>query len=67
MEQYEKAYRNAFYTAAKEADPTWEIGKPIPSGALDGITRESVESQLAKSGNTLVKKASSGSTLDIKI
>ena len=31
------------------------IGKPIPSGALDGITRESVESQLAKSGNTLVK------------
>ena len=30
--------------AAKAADPTWRAGKPIPAGALDGITRESVES-----------------------
>lgn len=67
MQQYEQAYRNAFYTAAKEADPSWEIGKPIPSGALDSVTRESVENQLVKSGNTLVKKASSGSKLDIQI
>lgn len=65
--QYEKAYHKALYDAAKDADPKWEIGKPIPSGALDGITRESVENQLVKSGNTLVKKTSSGSTLDIKI
>ena len=68
MEQYERVYRNAFYAAVREADPKWEIGKPIPSGALDGITRESVESQLAKSGNKLVKRSSiSGSSLDLQI
>lgn len=67
MEQYERAYRQAFLDAARKADPKWEIGKPIPSGALDGITRESVESQLVKSGNTFVKKSSSGSTLDIHV
>ena len=68
MEQYERAYRQAFLDAAKKADPKWEIGKPIPSGALDGITRESVESQLAKSGNKLVKRSSvSGSSLDIQV
>lgn len=53
MQQYERAYRNAFYAAARKADPKWEIGKPIPSGALDGITRESVETNLKKSGSTL--------------
>lgn len=68
MEQYERAYRQAFLDAAKKADLKWEIGKPIPSGALDGITRESVESQLAKSGNKLVKRSSvSGSSLDIQV
>ncbi len=68
MEQYERAYRQAFLDAARKADPKWEIGKPIPSGALDGITRESVESQLAKSGNTLVKRSSvSGSSIDLQI
>ena len=34
----------AFAEAAKAADSTWRAGKPIPAGALDGITRESVES-----------------------
>ena len=53
MEQYERAYRQAFLDAAKKADPKWEIGKPIPSGALDGITRESVEANLKKSGSSL--------------
>ncbi len=68
MEQYERAYRQAFLDAARKADPKWEIGKPIPFGALDGITRESVESQLAKSGNTLVKRSSvSGSSIDLQI
>jgi hypothetical protein len=38
------------------------------SSALDGITRESVESQLAKSGNKLLKKLfASGSSLDLQI
>ena len=44
IEQYEHQYRQAFAEAAKAADPTWKAGKPIPAGALDGITRESVES-----------------------
>lgn len=68
MQQYERAYRNAFYAAAREADPTWEIGKSIPSGALDGITKESVESQLAKSSNKFVKRSSvSGSSIDLQV
>jgi len=65
--QYHKAYAQAFKSAIKTVDPTWDYGKAIPSGVLDGITRESVESQLVKSGNTFVKKPSSGSTLDIQI
>ena len=60
MEQYERAYRQAFISAAKAVDPNWEIGKPISSGALDGITRESVEANLKKSGSVL-------SSVDIKI
>ena len=46
MQQYERACRQAFLTAAKEADPTWQLGRPIPSGALDKVTRESIESHL---------------------
>ena len=66
--QYHKAYAQAFKSAIKTVDPTWDYGKAIPSGALDGITRESVESQLSKSGNTFVNRSSvSGSTLDIQI
>ena len=53
MEQYERAYRKAFICAAKQADSSWEIGKPIPSGALDSITRETVEDNLKKSGSSL--------------
>ncbi len=53
MEQYERTYRQAFLDAARKADPKWEIGKPIPSRALDGITRESVEANLKKSGSKL--------------
>lgn len=60
MEQYERAYRQAFLDAARKANPKWEIGKPVPSGALDGITRESVEANLRKSGRTL-------SSVDMKI
>lgn len=46
MQQYERAYRQAFVSAAKKADPNWEIGKAIKPGALDGITREYVETNL---------------------
>lgn len=48
MQQYERSYRQAFLKAAREADPTWEIGKPIPAGALDSVTRESVENGIQK-------------------
>ncbi len=57
LSQYEKAYTQAFIAAAKAADPTWKAGKPIKAGALDGITRETVETNLSKSGNRLVKAA----------
>lgn len=68
LSQYERAYGQAFAAAAKAADPAWTPGRPIKAGALDGITRESVESQLVKSGNKLVKRSSaSDSSLDIKI
>lgn len=52
MQQYERAYRQAFVTAAKEADPSWTIGRPIPSGALDKVTRESVEARLQKTNSS---------------
>ena len=66
LDQYERAYTQAFVDAVKAADPKWEPGKQIPFGALDGITRESVESTLVKSGNYLVRKSSaSGSALDL--
>lgn len=57
MQQYERAYRQAFLDAARKADPKWAIGKPVPFGVLDGITRESVESTLANSGSGFVKKS----------
>ena len=67
LDQYERAYTQAFVDAVKKINPKWEPGKPIPPGALDGITRESIESSLVKSGGSLVKKPSSGSTLDIQV
>ena len=67
LRQYERAYTQAFVDAVKAIDPKWEPGKPIPSGALDGITRESIDNSLVQSGGSLVKKPSSGSSLDIQI
>lgn len=43
LEQYEHQYRQAFAAAAKAANPNWKPGDPIPEGALDNLTRESVE------------------------
>ena len=67
LQQYEGKYRSAMYAAVKAANPNWQPGQPFDSSILDSVTRESVESTLMKSGNTLVKKTSSGSTLDMKI
>lgn len=59
--QYERAYRQAFYDACKNVDPKWEIGKDIPAGALNGITRESIDNVLIKGhgefGETLERKS----------
>ena len=68
LQQYEGKYRSAMYAAVKAANPNWQPGQPFDPGILDSVTRESVESQLTQSGNTLVKRSSvSGSTLDMKI
>lgn len=53
LSQYGRAYAKAFVSAAKSANPSWDYGKPVPKGALDGITRESIESNLKKRGNAL--------------
>lgn len=52
--QYERAYRQAFYDAAKKADPNWELGRPFDRSILDKVTRESVDNALVKSGDKLV-------------
>ena len=57
LQQYENAYRQAMYDACKAADSSWELGKPLPSGALKNVTRESVESCLVQSGNTFVRRS----------
>ena len=46
--EYRKAYSQAFVSAIKEVDPAWTYGKAIPSGVLEGITRELVEVNLKK-------------------
>lgn len=62
MQQYERVYRQAFLDAVRKADPNWEIGKPVKSGVLNSITRESVEANLKKSGSSL-----SSASVDTKI
>ena len=62
LEQYERAYRQAFLDAVREADPNWKAGKPIKSGVLDGITRESVEGRMKISGSTVT-----GASMDMRI
>ena len=45
LEQYERVYTQAFVNAVKAVNPKWKPGDLIPEGALDGITRESIENQ----------------------
>ena len=56
LKKYERIYRQAFYDAAKKADPNWEIGKPIKAGALDDVTRESAETGKSPAQATLDTK-----------
>lgn len=57
LEQYEKAYTKALYNAVKAANPNWKIGQSFDASILDSVTRESVEANLVKSGNTFVTKS----------
>ena len=68
LQQYEKQYTSALAAAVKAANPNWKNGDPFDASILDSVTRESVESTLMKSGNTLVKRSSvSGSSLDVHV
>lgn len=68
LQQYEKQYTAALAAAVRAANPNWKNGDSFDASILDSVTRESVEANLAKSGNTLVKRSSvSGSSLDIQV
>ncbi len=56
LQQYEKQYSSAFAAAVKAVNPNWKNGDPFDASTLDSITRESVESTLVQSGNTLTRK-----------
>ena len=64
--QYKATAKNHL-AALMEEEAMMTPEQPFDPGILDSVTRESVESQLVKIGNTFVKKPSSGSTLDIQI
>lgn len=53
LQQYESKYSKAFYDAVKTADTDWQAGQSFDAGILDSVTRDSVESNLKISGNTL--------------
>ncbi|MCI9079919.1 MAG: DUF3879 family protein [Lachnospiraceae bacterium] len=55
MEKYERAYRQAFLNAVREADPDWEIGKPVKPGVLDSVTRETTEDNMKKPGSAATR------------
>lgn len=67
LQQYEGKYCSAMYAAVKAANPKWQPGQPFDPSILDSVTRESVESTLVQSGNTFVKKTSSGGSMDIQV
>lgn len=55
--QYEANYNTAMYEAVKKANPSWQPGQSFDASILDSVTRESVESTLVRSGNTLTRKS----------
>ena len=56
LQQYEKQYSSALAAAVKAANPNWKNGDSFDASILNSITRESVESTLVQSGNTLTRK-----------
>ena len=68
LQQYEKQYTAALAAAVRAVNPNWKNGDPFDAGILDSVTRESVESQLVVSGNTLAKKPSvPGNSIDLQV
>lgn len=68
LQQYEKQYSAALAAAVRAVNPNWKNGDPFDASILDNVTRESVESTLMPSGNTLVRRSSvSGSSLDMQV
>lgn len=66
--QYESKYNKAMYDAVRAANPGWKPGQSFDPHILDTVTRESVESELVQSGNTLVKRTSSvGNSIDLQV
>lgn len=57
LHEYEEQYLQAFVDAVKAVDKDWRPGKSIPSGALDHIKREEIESQLMANGGSFVRKS----------
>lgn len=58
--RYEEAYEKAFTETCLKADPSWQPGKSIPAGALNNVTRESIDNSLVKVqgeyGETFVRR-----------
>ena len=54
LQQYETAYRQAFYDAIKASDPNWELGRPFDSSILRNLSREDIDNSLVRSGNRLL-------------
>lgn len=57
LSQYERQYRQAMIQAVKEADPTWDFGKPFSRKVLDSVTREKVDSAIVSDGVNLSTKS----------
>ncbi len=53
LSQYERQYRQAMISACKEADPSWDFGKPVPNGALEGVTRDKIDKAIVSDGVNL--------------
>ena len=56
LEQYERQYRQAMIKAVKEADPSWDFGKPFDSKLLDKVNREKIDNAIISDGVNLSTK-----------
>jgi hypothetical protein len=65
LEQYERQYNKAFSDAAKAADPSWKPGKQIKAGALDGITREAIDTSLIKTNGQYGETFTRGLNIEV--